>query len=233
MNSTPRLKHAAGFFAAGLEMHRALALLSDGAFKLFVHCALSASRQTGQYLTSHQELARATGKSVRSITTYLEELVRQKVCRVEPGRNQHHPGLIEIEDDFWPYQKAQARAISNPESEYLERIRNLFLAHPIVRSSFGEADHHLAGALYRRGVPLEQAERALVLGLARKYVSCFNDPKAAPITSLHYFLPVLREVQEVRVSEDYWTYTAQRLGQLRQRWLDNQPAPVDKAEGLK
>lgn len=223
MNPTLRLKQADGFFAAGPEMLRALELLSDGAFKVFVHCALKASRHTGQYLTTHQELARATGKSVRSITTYLEELVRKQVCRIEPGRNQHHPGLIKIEDAFWPYLKPEA-PICTPDIEYVERIRGLFLEHPIVRSSFGEADRRLAGALYRRGVPCQQVERALVLGLARKYVTCLNNRKAPPITSLHYFLPLLQEVQQTRVSEDYWTYTANRLEHFRQRWLDSQQA---------
>jgi hypothetical protein len=223
MNPDLRLKQTNGFFAAGPEMLRALRLLSDGAFKVFVHCALKASRQTGQYLTTHQELARVIGKSSRSITTYLEELVRKKVCRVEPGRNQHHPGLIEIEDPFWPYLKPDA-PISSPDIEYVERIRGLFLEHPIVRSSFGEADRHLARALHRRGVPFQQVERALVLGLARKYATCLNNPEVPPITSLHYFLPLLREVQETRVSQQYWTYTANRLEHFRQRWLDSQHA---------
>ena len=37
-----KLKHAHGWFAAGPEMARAMTLLSDGAFKLFVYLCLQA-----------------------------------------------------------------------------------------------------------------------------------------------------------------------------------------------
>ena len=40
--------------------------------------------------------------------------------------------------------------------------------------------------LYRRHVPLEQIERAYLLGCARKYVALLNRPGAALILSLHY-----------------------------------------------
>ena len=43
-----KLKHAHGWFAAGPEMARAMALLSDGAFKLFVYLCLQADRETGR-----------------------------------------------------------------------------------------------------------------------------------------------------------------------------------------
>jgi len=42
-----RLKHPTGWFAAGREVLRALALLSDGAFKLYIHLCLTAERSTG------------------------------------------------------------------------------------------------------------------------------------------------------------------------------------------
>jgi len=35
------LKHPAGFFAAGCEMKDALALLSDGAFKIYVYLLMA------------------------------------------------------------------------------------------------------------------------------------------------------------------------------------------------
>jgi hypothetical protein len=42
-----RLKHPTGWFAAGREVSRALPLLSDGAFKLYIHLCLTAERSTG------------------------------------------------------------------------------------------------------------------------------------------------------------------------------------------
>ena len=47
--SAPRLilKQPTGWFAAGREFAQALTLLSDGAFKLYVHACLTANRHTG------------------------------------------------------------------------------------------------------------------------------------------------------------------------------------------
>lgn len=237
MNRSLPLKRPYGFFAAGPEMLRALDLLSDGAFKVFVYCALKASRHTGQCVTSPQELARATGKSRRSITTYLEELARKKVCRLEPGRNQHHSGVIEIEDAFWPYEKAHRTERSQAEAEYVECVKRSFLAHPIVRSSFGAADRRLARDLYDQGTPFQQVERALLLGLARKYTSWLNLKRGLAITSLHYFLPVLEEVQHTQVSDGYWTYLKLRLDHYRKQWLEQQQAqatssPANLSSGI-
>ncbi len=78
----------------------ALAILSDGAFKLFVWLCLRAVPSTGRLSASHAELARALGKSRRSIVSHLEELRSKGVCAVQPGANQHSPGSIEILDAF-------------------------------------------------------------------------------------------------------------------------------------
>jgi hypothetical protein len=53
------LKHPSGFFAAGSEMRDALALLSDGAFKLYAYVCLHADRRTAQLRFRMAELAQA------------------------------------------------------------------------------------------------------------------------------------------------------------------------------
>src|SRR6266487_537445 len=42
-----KLKNPSGWFAAGRKVSRALVLLSDGAFKLYIHLCLKAGRSTG------------------------------------------------------------------------------------------------------------------------------------------------------------------------------------------
>ena len=84
-----RLKHPTGWFAAGREVSRALPLLSDGAFRLYLHLCITAERSTGQVQADHADLAKALGKSRRSMVVYLEELQRQGVCKTRPARNQH------------------------------------------------------------------------------------------------------------------------------------------------
>lgn len=64
-----KLKHANGWFAAGPEVARAMALLSDGAFKLFVYLCLQANRDTGRIAVNDRDLAVVQQKSRRSIVS--------------------------------------------------------------------------------------------------------------------------------------------------------------------
>ncbi len=103
----PRLKHPSGWFAAGREVARGLALLSDGAFKVYIHLCLNSDRRTGQPSAEQGRLATALRKSGRSVVTYLDELRRQGVCSIQAAVNQHLGGQIEICDAFWPYEKVR------------------------------------------------------------------------------------------------------------------------------
>ena len=65
MSSTPLvLKNPKGWFAAGAEVERAMEVLSDGAFKLFVYLCLNARRDTGVLATTQTELARSLRRPV-------------------------------------------------------------------------------------------------------------------------------------------------------------------------
>ena len=59
--SAPRLilKQPTGWFAAGREFAQAITILSDGAFRLYVHVCLKANRHTGCLSVTVDELARA------------------------------------------------------------------------------------------------------------------------------------------------------------------------------
>jgi hypothetical protein len=98
-----KLKHANGWFAAGPEVERALTLLSDGAFRLFMYLCLQASRETGRLSFNDRNLTVVLQKSRRSIITYLDELERHGICQIQSAPNQHRCGCIEICDAFWPY----------------------------------------------------------------------------------------------------------------------------------
>ncbi|MGC8537338.1 MAG: hypothetical protein ACP5QR_17850 [Rhizomicrobium sp.] len=71
--SVPRLilKQPTGWVAAGREFAQAMMLVSDAAFKLYVHVCLSANRHTGCLVTSRIELARAVKQSPESVATSL------------------------------------------------------------------------------------------------------------------------------------------------------------------
>lgn len=51
-----KLKHPTGWFAAGREVTRALRMLSDGAFKTYIHLCLTADRSTGRVAAGHADL---------------------------------------------------------------------------------------------------------------------------------------------------------------------------------
>lgn len=224
------LKRPAGFFAAGREVEQALALLSDGAFKLFVYLCLYAERRTGRLRFRQADLARRLGKSPRSITTYLQELHRHGVCTVNTAANQHQKSSIEVADRFWPYHKQRVEPPAGAQAAYIEQVRQLFLSRSCVQGTFTAADQRLAAEWRRRDVSYEQIQRAYLLGCARKYVALLNQPTAPLISSLRYFANLLAEASQISVSPSYWHYLARQTDQLEQRWRQlNAAQPVAPA----
>jgi hypothetical protein len=213
------LKHPTGFFAAGCEMKEALTVLSDGAFKIYVYVCLHADRRTAQLRFRMAELAQATGHSTRSLTSYLEELRRTEVSHIYRAANQHEVGRIEIRDRFWPYEKQQPASLEDPEQAlFVTRVRGLFLEPACVSSAFSAADEKLAADWYRAGLALDQIQRTILLGCARKYVALFNHPGGSPITSLQYFAGLVQEVAAMELNLNYWRYLAARVRKMESQW---------------
>lgn len=218
--SAPRLilKHPTGWFAAGREFAQAMALVSDGAFKLYVHVCLAANRHTGCLVTSSDELARAVKQSQERVATSLAELEDRGVCAVD--RHNGSNLALEISDRFWPYQKQPSPGCkSGAESEFVEKVRALFLTPACVQASFSAADEKIAVQLHRRGVQLEQMTRAILLGSARKYVAMINAGVRAPITSLQYFADVIDEVIRSPIPESYWEPLRAKVTRMEKQWL--------------
>jgi hypothetical protein len=214
-----KLKHPAGWFAAGREVARALRMLSDGAFKVYVHLCLTADRSTGRLAAGHADLVKSLGKSRRSVITYLEELRREGVCKVQCAVNQHAGGEIEICDPFWPYERAPSEADTATREGYIERIRQLMKSWRCVQVSMSAADEKLATALFERSLPLNQIDRGIVLACARKYVALCNAGGDGVITSFAYFQNAIEEAATLQVSDDYWRYLRHRAERLELEWV--------------
>jgi len=206
------LKCPSGWFAAGREVRLAATLLSDSAFKLFVWTCLHAERNSGRLRLVVADLARALQKTEREIDLCIQELLRAGVCR------SHGAGSIQIQEGFWPYRRNLPEGDSDDAEAYVAAIRRLFLRHGCVSSSFSPADERLAADWCRRAVPLERAERAICLGVARKYTALLNNGKGSPITALSYFENLLDEVDRANVSPDYWRHLMHRTEQFERRW---------------
>ena len=98
-------------------------------------------------------------------------------------------------------------------------IRRMLLAPACVRSSFSPADERLALDLNQRGVSLEQLQRAIWLGCARKYLAMLNGQPPMPITSLRYFIGLIEEVRQTDTPDGYWQHVQLKVDQLERQWL--------------
>jgi hypothetical protein len=176
-----------------------------------------ANRHTGRLNATVDELARAMTRAPTAIAMNLDELEALAVCRVI--RNGGSQLVLEIRDRFWPYQKQQTPGCApEPEAEFVQKVRGLFLAPACVWASFSAADEKLALDMYRRGVSMERIKRAILLGCARKYVAMLNAGTRTPITSLQYFADIVEEVNDSAIPESYWEPLRSKMARMEQQW---------------
>jgi hypothetical protein len=124
--------------------------------------------------------------------------------------------VLEVSDRYWPYEK---QSLQDESRGYVGEVRRMLVAQACVRCSFTTADERLARDLDQRGVSLEQLQRAIWLGCARKYVAMLNGQPPMPITSLRYFSGLVEEVLQTQVSDSYWQYIRSKAVQLERQWL--------------
>lgn len=95
--------------------------------------------------------------------------------------------------------------------EYVRRVLEAYRITPGTMGTVRRPDRTLAAQLFQRGISLTVVENALVLAATRRLI---RRPDALPlgtVRSLAYFLPVIEEVLELRVSPDYFQYLRQKL----------------------
>lgn len=219
--SAVSLKEPGGWFAAGGSFRQAMTILSDGAFKLFVHLCLEADRRTGRVEATHKELAAALRKSKRSLATYGAELDRSKICKVSPGKNQFAPTGWEISDPYWPYHRTDSCRQQPEEKAYVQSVRECFLTLGCASGKFGAADVQTARELQQRALPLAVIQDALFLGACRKYSSWLEGQALEPIRSLRYFEPLIAEIQEKPFPPGYSAYLRRKITQLARSWSES------------
>jgi hypothetical protein len=228
MNERLSLKQTTGWFPAGDTFRKALAILSDGAFRLFAYLCLEADRRTGRFQTTHKELALAMGKSKRAIGSYIAELEARGICSVNPGKNQFAHTTFEISDSYWPYQRSADCPESPEQKAYVESVRTCFLSLGCGSGEFSVADAADARDLQRRGIPLAVLEEAMLMGACRKYSSWFEGNALEPIRSLRYFDPLIAEIQKEPLPSGYPVYLREKIKQLGALW-DERVKPCSQA----
>jgi hypothetical protein len=103
---------------------------------------------------------------------------------------------------------------SRRQEEYIRQVLEAYRKTPGTMGTVRHADRTLAAQLYQRGVSETVIENALVLAATRRLIRPAGAPSLHAIRSLAYFLPVIEEVLESRVSPDYFRYLRHKLANL-------------------
>jgi hypothetical protein len=114
--------------------------------------------------------------------------------------------------------KADLTAMNKPppgREQYVRLVLEAYRTTPGTCGHLRRPDRLLAIELYQRGVPLEKIENALALAAARRMIRPADATPLAVVRSLAYFLPVIEEVLEMKVSEEYFLYVRQKLQRMR------------------
>jgi hypothetical protein len=98
------------------------------------------------------------------------------------------------------------------QEEYVRQVLEAYRKTPGTVGTVRRADRMLAAQLYQRGLSVKVIENALVLAATRRMIRPMDAPPLGTIRSLAYFLPVIEEVLELRVSPDYFEYLRYKLG---------------------
>ena len=99
------------------------------------------------------------------------------------------------------------------QRDYVRRLLDAYRATPgnVRRLLSIRPDRVLAAQLHQRGVPLEAVENALVLAAARRLIRPAGAAPLGAIRSLAYFLPVIEEVRQLQVGQEYFQYLRHKL----------------------
>ena len=97
------------------------------------------------------------------------------------------------------------------QEEYMRQVLDAYRKTPGTTGTVRRADRLLVAQLYQRGLSLKVIQNALVLAATRRLVRPPDAPPLRTIRSLAYFLPVIEEVLELRVSPDYFDYLRHKL----------------------
>jgi hypothetical protein len=97
------------------------------------------------------------------------------------------------------------------QEEYVRQVLEAYRKTPGTMGTVRHADRILAAQLYQRGLSVKAIEHALVLAATRRLMRPADAPRLGTIRSLAYFLPVIEEVLQLRVSPEYFEYLRQKL----------------------
>jgi hypothetical protein len=97
------------------------------------------------------------------------------------------------------------------QEEYVRQVLEAYRQTPGTMGTVRRADRTVAAQLYQRGLSVQVIENALVLAATRRLIRPAEALPLGTIRSLAYFLPVIEEVLNLRISPDYFDYLRHKL----------------------
>ena len=97
------------------------------------------------------------------------------------------------------------------QCDYVRRLLDAYRMTPGTCGVVRGADRVLATQLHERGVPIEAVENAFVLAAARRLIRPVGAAPLSAIRSLAYFVPVIEEVQQLQVGQEYFQHLRHKL----------------------
>jgi len=95
---------------------------------------------------------------------------------------------------------------------YVQAVLRYYLQLPGTPPRARPQDRRLAEQLHDQATPLSLVETALLLATARRTRRPSHAPPLGPIRSLHYFAPVIEELQQEPPRDGYLDYLRDALG---------------------
>jgi len=99
--------------------------------------------------------------------------------------------------------------------EYVRKVLDAYRQTPGTTGNVRRQDRLLAAQLHDLAIPLKTVENAMVLAAARRLLRPADAPPLSTVRSLAYFQPVIDELQNLKVSDDYFQHLRRRLDRLR------------------
>ena len=100
------------------------------------------------------------------------------------------------------------------EKEFVAQVLHLYLSLPHTPARINRTDRQLAAQWHAQGLAWDTLEGALLLATARRSLRDPALPPLSPIRSLHYFVPLLEEVQATPLAPEYVQYLRGKLAAL-------------------
>ena len=97
------------------------------------------------------------------------------------------------------------------QRDYIRRLLDVYRVTPVASGVVRRPDRVLAAQLHQRGVPLQAVENAFVLAAARRLIRPAGAAPLGTIRSLAYFSPVIEEVLQLQVGQDYFQHLRHKL----------------------